>query len=302
MRLATYVVISIALARLAFAEPAPALVLADPDLELRRAVETALRPWHVSIIDDATPPADAAERASTANARYIVWRDRAELVVYDSRDGRQLRTPVQAGALDPVSAAAAALTVKTMLRLPSLETVEPPSSPSPAGFELDAQLGGGGRFAQGTAGWFSAMIVARPWPALGLGLGVAIDVTSGANVDQASFKGTWDEQAVTALASYRFSIDPIELEPWVGAGAVRSSLSGMEMAMVRDEQEALFAVRGGAWAWWRWDRFRVGGGIAADHVFGTPTYTKLGQARAVVFEVPSFGVVAGAAASVSFAL
>jgi len=290
VRVATYVVISVALVRMAVAEPAPALVLADPDLELRRAVETALRPWHVSIIDDAVPPQDAAERASTANARYIVWRDRAELVVYDSRDGRQLRTPVQAGALDPVSAAAAALTVKTMLRLPPLETrappFAPPSSPSRDGFELDAQLGGGGRFAQGTAGWFSAMIAARPWPALGFGLGVAVDVTSDVN----------------ALASYRFSIDPIELEPWVGAGVVRSSLSGVEMDAALDEQATLFAIRGGAWAWWRWDRFRIGGGVAVDHVFGTPTYTKPGQVRAIVFEVPSFGVVAGVSARVSFSL
>jgi len=300
------VVIYVVLARVAVAEPSPVLVLADPDLELRRAVETALRPWHVSIIDDVAPPKDAAERASTANARYIVWRDRAELVVYDSRDGRQLRTPVQVGALDPVSAAAAALTVKTMLRLPPLETsappIAPPSSRSPAGFELDAQLGGGGRFAQGTAGWFSAIVAARPWPAVGFGLGLAVDATSDVDVEQASFKGTWTEQAVTALASYRFSIDPIEIEPWVGAGVVRSSLSGVEMDAALDEQATLFAIRGGAWAWWRWDRFRVGGGVAADHVFGTPTYTKPGQVRAIVFEVPSFGVVAGVAASVSFHL
>jgi hypothetical protein len=193
-----------------------------------------------------------------------------------------------------------------MLRLPPLETVAPPVvpplSPSPAGFELDAQLGGGGRFAQGTAGWFSATVVARPWPALGFGLGVAVDAASGTSVDQAGFQGTWTEQAVTGLASYRFSIDPIELEPWVGAGAVRSSLSGVEMDGARDEQATLFAVRGGAWVWWRWDRFRVGGGIAVDYVFGTPTYTKPGQVRAIVFEVPAFGVVAGASASVSFSL
>jgi hypothetical protein len=74
------------------------------------------------------------------------------------------------------------------------------------------------------------------------------------------------------------------------------------MDVSRDEQATLFAIRGGAWAWWRWDRFRLGGGVGVDRAFGTPTYTKLGQARAVVFEVPSFGVVAGVSAGISFEL
>jgi len=51
VKLATYVVVLVAIARIAAAEPAPRLVLADRDAELRRAVEVALRPWHVEIVD-----------------------------------------------------------------------------------------------------------------------------------------------------------------------------------------------------------------------------------------------------------
>ena len=61
------------------------VLLVDSDPELLRALEVSLAPWQLTIIVDARPltEATAAERAGGAGARFLVWRDGADLVVYD---------------------------------------------------------------------------------------------------------------------------------------------------------------------------------------------------------------------------
>ena len=88
--------------------------------ELHRALDTELEPWHVTIVT-AHAPVDAtdAEAIALANdARYIVWRERDDLVVYDRELRLAARRKTRAGAFDKTIAASAAASVKTLMRLP----------------------------------------------------------------------------------------------------------------------------------------------------------------------------------------
>ncbi|HEX7840230.1 MAG TPA: hypothetical protein VF469_22285, partial [Kofleriaceae bacterium] len=96
----------------ASAAPSPRrrVVLADPDPELRHAMEQALAPWRLDVVIEGPPPTDdgaARERADADTARFVVWRDGGELVVYDRELGSLERRASRAGVLDPPTAAAA---------------------------------------------------------------------------------------------------------------------------------------------------------------------------------------------------
>ncbi len=117
------VVVFVVTVPVAVAQPAqPRLVLATDDVELRRALETELEPWHVTIVM-AKAPSDAADAEAIAflanNARYIVWRERDDLLVYDRELRLAARRKASVGAFDATSAASAAASVKTLLRLPA---------------------------------------------------------------------------------------------------------------------------------------------------------------------------------------
>lgn len=91
---------------------ADVVVLADSDPELLHAVESSLAPWKLTIVVDARPidEATATRRADEAGARFVVWREGDQLVVYDRTTSAAERRPARTGAFDNVSAAAAALT------------------------------------------------------------------------------------------------------------------------------------------------------------------------------------------------
>src|SRR3954468_6985539 len=131
------------------------VVLADPAPELRHAMEQALAPYHLQVVIEGPAPTDAAiaaQRADADTARFVVWRDGPELVVYDRELGSTERRASQAGVLDPPTAAAAALTIKTMMRLPP---PPPPDEPAPppagaaSGIELRLQAQIASRIARG---------------------------------------------------------------------------------------------------------------------------------------------------------
>jgi hypothetical protein len=279
---------------IAHAGSATRVVLADPDPELRRAVETSLKPWRIEVVVEPEPPPDATaanERATESSARFVVWRDGSDLVVFDHDSGAAERRTAASGAFDAVGAAAAALTVKTMMRLPP-----PPEEPTPVverGLELTFQAGFGARVSGGanSEGRFQGVALVRPF--LGLGLGALADVGTQASIDSAGFKGDWSDWAVLGVVSWRLPIDRYEIEPWVAGGVERSVMSGLQNQVSRTEHATLAALRGGVWARLRLGRFGIGASLDVESTQGTPTYTKPDQARAVVFEVPSFGVVAG---------
>lgn len=278
------------------------VVLADPDPELRHAMEQALAPYHLQVVIEGPAPTDApiaAQRADADTARFVVWRDGAELVVYDRELGSTERRASQAGVLDPPTAAAAALTIKTMMRLPP---PPPPDEPAPppaaaeAGIEIRVQAQIASRIARGddasASARYGGALAIRPWPGSGWRFGVAADTGGAIDVDRASFKGTWSEWAALGLISWTYAHGAWELEPQAGFGVRRSTLDGAEMSTLRRETAALATARAGVVARFRLARFTVGATLAADTVFGTPTYTK-SNSPAAVFQVPGGGIELG---------
>jgi hypothetical protein len=303
IRTATFV-LAIAIAQLADASP-ERVVLADADPELRRAVETSLRPWHLEVVVDAETPSDstaARQRAEHDGARFVVWRDADQLVVFDDRTGVAERRPASAGAFDPTAAAAAALTVKTMMRLPPPPDGAP-SDPAVASAVVVpvAALGPELRFDLGTAARFQSSdtslrgelaTVIRPWPTAGWWLGAIGDVGTSENVVQASFKGTWNAWAVLAAARYAIDLAPWSIEPWVGAGIERSALIGTEQQAATDDYATLFALRGGVIARYRIGRWSFAAQLELQELPSTPTYT-MSHSSAEIFEIPAFAVGGG---------
>jgi hypothetical protein len=278
------------------------VVLADPDPELLHAMEQALAPYHLQVVIEGPAPTDAAiaaQRADADTARFVVWRDGAELVVYDRELDSTERRASQAGVLDPPTAAAAALTIKTMMRLPPPPPPDEPAPPPTAaggGIELRVQAQIASRIARGDGTSVSARyggaLAIRPWPGAGVRFGIAADTGSATGVDRASFKGTWSEWAALGIVGWTFARGAWELEPHLGFGARRSTLDGSEMGTPRSETATLANARAGVWARWRLAWFTVGATLAVDEVFGTPTYTKT-NSPAVVFQVPGTGVELG---------
>jgi hypothetical protein len=282
------------------------VVLADPDPELRHAMEQALAPYHLQVVIEGPPPTDAgaaSQRADADTARFVVWRDGDELVVFDRELGSTERRASQAGMLDPPTAAAAALTIKTMMRLPPPPPPEPapPPAASAPGIELRVQAQIASRIARGDQTWVSARyggaLAIRPWPGSGWRFGVAADAGSASSVDSASFNGTWSEWAALGLISWTYARGAWELEPHVGFGLRRSTLDGTEMSTPRTETATVSTARAGVWVRWRLARFTVGATLAADAIFGTPTYQKT-VGKAEIFQVPGSAVELGGAIAI----
>jgi hypothetical protein len=286
-------------ARVAMAAPASErVVLADDDPELQRALTTALLPWKLEIV---VVPAE--HRQDDETARFIVWREGGELVVFDRQSNATERREAPAGALDPVSAAAAALSVKTLMRLPPLVDEHPPTTPTDdSGFEVRVQAGFDTRIAHGSSDTnvgarFVGAAMVRPW-SIAIRFGVAADIGTGFDLDRAGFKGTWTDWEILGLASWTYTTGPWEIEPYAGGGVARSSFAGIEMTVARDETATLGIVRGGAWVRRRFSVLTLGAGVAVDGTLGTPTYTRMGGNNQTLFDVPSiaasFGIVAAA--------
>jgi len=301
------------------------VVLADADPELRRAIEATLAPWHVEVVVEVAPPADARAarewnghdalapawqmRPDAQTARFVVWRERGELVVFDRERGQAEHRAAPTGALDPVSAAAAALTVKTLMRLPppSSEAAPPggelaASGPvEPDGPELRVQATLATRLARGldteVGGRLVGAAFVRPWAWTTLRFGIAGEVGTPTDVQRTGFKGTWRDWAVLGLASWAGVHARWEIEPYVGAGATRSRLDGDEGMIAHHERATLLLVRAGVMARYRAGRFSIGGTLGADAVLDTPAYTK-SSSGTKFFEVPPFALAIGVVGTV----
>jgi hypothetical protein len=286
------------------------VVLADPDPELRHAMEQALAPWHLEIVIEGPSPTDTAmaqERADADTARFVVWRKGDELVVYDRELGFTEQRSCQAGVLDPPAAAAAALTIKTMMRLPPppppSEAVPPASPEGPVGssFEVRLQAAIATRITHGNdtriTARFGGAAEIRPWAGSGWRFGVAGDSGTATAVSQASFKGTWSEWTAFGLVSWTYLRGAWEFEPHAGAGIRRSRLDGSETTGVHNERATLPSARGGLWVRGRVSRWTFGAALDVDGSFGTPTYSKTG-APAEIFQVPGVGAELGAVVAV----
>lgn len=289
----------------AFAAPPDRVLLADPDPELLHAVESSLSPWRLTIVVERDAPADdgtARTRADVTGARFVVWREGDQLVVLDLARAASERRPARAGNFDAISAAAAALTVKTMMRLPppppeDAEIVTP--SADGAHVELRLEIGGAARIANGDDGLgtraeLAAML--RPSSARGWRVGVRGDFGTSASIDAGGFKGSWQDFAMLAAASWTHTRGAWEIEPWLGAGVARGTLDGTEMAGTpRLEHATLFTVHGGGSLRRRFGAFTAGPGLVLAATPAAPTYTRTtpGMGMPSLFEASKFSVVVG---------
>lgn len=299
-RLTTIAIIVLAFGR-AFAAPrSTRVVLVDPDPELLRAMTTALQPWKLEVVVDASPIDEigATERADALRARFVVWRSGTDLVVFDRERGDTQHRDVAAGSLDPVDAASAALSVKTLMRLPPPEEMDrpPPPPPSTSGAELRVQVGTAARIASGSAsGRVVGTVMVKPIAALRVG--VMGDVGTGDGFKVASFTGTWTDWSLLAIASWTFTTGKLELEPWLAGGLTRSHVRAATTAAVTesiDERETLAAVRAGGVVRYRLARmWTVGVTLGVEGSAGTPTYTRPKPDDKELYDVPALGVALG---------
>jgi len=289
--------LAVACPRIAAAER---VLVADPDPELARAMTTSLAPWKLEIV--ITPPApastqEAESRAVAGQARFVVWRRGGDIVVYDHERGAAEFRDAPDGPLDPASAMAAALSVKTLMRLPAPGTT--PVETRPGRFRIQGQIGGrvvGDGGLRAGASIFVRPLAARSWR-----LGVALEIGPGSDVEAMSFRGTYRDASFVALASTAWLVGPVELEPFVGAGLISTALTGNEGPDLREEATTLPLVRGGLMARYRLGGVSIGGALAGDGVFGTPTYMKR-MGSGVLFAVPSFALAISALVAFDFDL
>ena len=225
----------------------------DVDPELQRAIVGALTPWNVEIVPQAAPapPFDvsgamsAAERiASASGARAVVWvvlpSDEAHwsLWIYDA-DAHQItvRALPAPPPYDEVSAAALALTVKTVLRnvvTGPKRHIEPASPRAPVfhhRFRLQAI--GSIRFPTNAASaveprWGLAASWWPPWFRQRVGLAFDVSNGGGAALSHPLFSGQFRDSTI------RFTVaGDLPLARWVsltsglGAGIHFSSIEGV---------------------------------------------------------------------------
>jgi len=286
------------------------VVLADPDPELRHAMEQALAPWYLDVVIEGPPPRDiraARDRAEADTARFVVWREGTELVVFDRELETIERRDSQAGVLDPPAAAAAALTIKTMMRLPPPPPPEaapsPPAPASPPSLALRLQLGVTGRLAHGdgvdTSARFGGAVLIRPWRAQGWRFGVAGDTGTSLHPSGGSFQGSWSEWVLVGVVGWGYEREHWEIGVHVGAGIRSSSLEGTEQGgnTPRSESAMLGTARIGGSVRLRAARWTLGLTIHGDETFSTPIYTKT-TGNAVIYQVPDTGLELGVVTAV----
>ena len=272
------------------------VVVADPDPELARAIQAVLAPWKLEVVVAAEPGDDA---------RFVVWRADGELLVLDRVRGETQRRAAPAGPLDPASAAAAALTVKTLLRLPPPDAAVPPAAelvaetpappPRAEGTRLRVELGLGSRLARGDDTIYGARVALATFvqPARSpLAIGIAGELGTAHDIKDSGFRGTWRDWSVLALASWTVPFARWELAPFAGAGITRSRVDGEDMMTERHERATLALLRAGAVARVRADWLSVGAALSIDAVPGTPTYTRAGIGSQF-FAVPPFALSLG---------
>jgi hypothetical protein len=297
---------------LARADGTTRVLLADNDPELQRAVIATLAPWRLQVVVDTERPVDTTHAqmiGDAQTARFVVWRENGDLVVYDRERREAEHRVAPSGPLDPASAAAAALTVKTLMRLPPpdqvataapvAEPVDRVALPAPRPDEpasLRIQAGLATRAARGLDNQFGARtnlaVFVKP-TSFALRFGVGGEIGTASDVQGTGFKGTWRDWSVIGLASYAIDLAPRwEIEPYVGAGALRSELDGVEGIVQRHKRETLVTMRGGTFVRVRTGRFSAGAVLAFDATLGTPTYTRAGGGSQF-FEVPPFALSIG---------
>lgn len=281
---------------------------------------STLAPWRLEVIVDRSPLVDAADaqaRGEAMSARFVVWRRDGVLVVFDRERRSTEQRACANGPLNAVGAATAALTVKTLMRLPPPPPPEEPSpeqapspdagiaraAPPPRGLEIRVQAGLAARVAPGSdvdpGGRLAASVYLRPWADRGWRFGAAFELGTAADVKRASFDGTWSDQTAHVLASWTHSEAWREFEGQLGAGFARASLVGDEASASRRERATLPLLRAGVVARARIGRWSPGVAAAIDWLLDPPTYDRVGSS-ARIFTAPAYGLSVGIVVAADF--
>lgn len=294
MRALVLVILACAIAN---AEPRRVLVV-DDDVELLHAIETSVAPWKLVVTSTPATTAFSDVVATRTDVQFIVWREGAELVVFDRERGVTERRPAHEGPMDPVAAASAALTVKTMMRLPDPEpsTAPPPPPIAETRDAIDpdalvpAESGERVRVHAGIGADTSSALRAAlglMWrPALRLRVGLVAEFAT-AGIDESGYTGTARDYAGLAVASWDVPLGPFSVEPYLGAGAMRNVVSADHNGMPMDIEDSavLPIVHAGVAGWWYVNDWGLGVTAGMQFTLGTHTYTK-DPGNMVVFEVP----------------
>ena len=241
------------------------------------AVTVTLSPWALGVADvDAAPPSSDVLRAATEaralaerhHAIAVVWvaggaKERQHaLFVYDAATDQLVARPLaQAPPFDSPTAAAAALSVKTLLRAstvappderlgarPAAAPAPPPPSPSPApppeaadasptpaarpseaAERVVVEVSGGAR-AVADAVDTRIGVGASAWLGQGrrLGVGLVGRAGPGLAVDTPSFVGRWSELGLAPSVRARVPLAPaLTLEPRAGVGLHETRIDGV---------------------------------------------------------------------------
>ncbi len=255
----------------ALAEHHVQLVLADSDPELRRALAEALAPRAIDVVVDGTPVPDeraAAARATQWQARYVVWRDADQLVVYDQDGAVVNHRYTQVGILGPAAARATASTTVALLHLPVRDVA--------GGLQVRAEIGGVARIPVGTtngdvAPRFVGDIAIRPSPALGLRLGLADEFGATTKVVRGTFAGNASDHEAHAFVAWTLPLfGPLEVEPYLMGGVARGSLTGFDDGVAKSATAWFPSLVMGAHLRAHFNALTVALGASLHGIVGTP--------------------------------
>lgn len=293
--------------------PAPApikrIVLIDASPELVHAASAALAPWTIDVTDETWPadqPLDDAAALELGRARTadrVAWLAGGELVVADPATGTVERRPAPDGAADAPTAAAVALTLKTVLRLPPptattpiVTTTQVDDPVEPVQPHADAQIAIVPEVEGALRVSFGGSLDPQPRVVVGLGLthsrwprwrpsvvaGFGPSVEGGTS----GFKGRYsDVEAGLQLALEVPVSRAWAIVPRARFAVHRTHVSG-RLPMMEDFDAHAIGYEAGAdlAVWWRAGGFRAGAGVGAAALLGLPDYVRQTM---TVFESPS---------------
>jgi hypothetical protein len=268
---------------------------------MARSAAVALSPWHVQVVAvaGATPSAeagtsgrDARALARVNRASVVAWLVEGPgtrtLVVYDATVDEVISRAVAPGPLDEPTAAAIALSIKTMLRAsevaprpedtPGATAASEPASPS---LWLEGDAAARLRASNGTRADPRVGLGLAWWPrTLGsrLGLALRLEEGTGLPVGSRELQGRLGDHAASIAVRGRFRLsDRLSLEPSVGGALHLTLLDGAtvdgrpvtDLARVDPVLETYLqltadlghsfrlGVRGGAAFWGRWQEYDI---------------------------------------------
>lgn len=246
------------------------VILIGGGKELRDAVSVALTPWNLHVVpsEAPAPPADVPRATKEAHALAwqsgaagVVWIGDHSLVVYDAENDQLVsRALNQLPPYDAPTAAAIALSVKTLLRSstvapveerigaeaakppppqperePRIDIIVRPEPPRPASF-ISIDVGGAVRAVAADAD--TRISLGGAFWSGRFGTGIAVKIGPGLGVEEPRFRGHFDEIAIAPSLRYRQPLtDWLRVEPRLGASVHATRIEGVALMTSKGASE-----------------------------------------------------------------